>query len=381
LLELEVEKTGMVEIQNGSGAYSLTIDNPQVAEAKVITTPGQTTSKSILITGKDVGTANVSLTDLLTDETTTIMIKVTGDNKMNQENPRNWNQTMRLPTREEIDNYNLTSTSRSPYLCAWLDTDTGGNFTQFSVDFKADYLPSATYCSLANFQMDYSTLREKYKKVYTDYQISGYAGFQRNIDPTRYNSILSLWSVYCEYGNGEKDTIRAKLIKPEGAHESSFGHEGAGVNYLPNFPWKAKKWYRMLLRCDKSTSSGNTTIEQWVCDLSNKKWTQICVFDMGAPDLSFKGKTAVFLENFQNATSGEIRTLEFKNARVCTKEAKQWVNINSAYLNENKNYPGSYEYGTDGATFWMITSGVPDCAGNPAPMRLNVENPESGRPY
>lgn len=296
---------------------------------------------------------------------------------------RPWYEIMKFPTREEIDNYNSTSSNRSPYIQAWLDTDIAGNFTEFAIDFRADYLPTGTYCSLASFHIDYSPLEQKGCKVSRYPGISGYAGFQRNhIDPARYNSIISFWDLYCEYDTGEKDTISAKLIKPAGEHESHFGNEGSGVNYLPDYPWRPERWYRMLLQCGKNEATGNTTVEQWVCCLSDNSWKQLCVFDLGVPGLSFKGKTCVFLENFQISSSGEIRTLEFKNARVRSKETRQWINVESAHISLNDNYSvGSYQYGADSSTFWMITTGVPDCAAPQVPLSVSVVNEESGSPY
>ena len=104
---------------------------------------------------------------------------------------RDWGALMRLPEKVEINEYNHSSTSRAPYLCAWFDTQKIGKFKEISVDFKADYLLSATYCSLANFYIDYSDQLTQYQKVTQD-GIAGYAGFQRNNrNPSRYNGILS----------------------------------------------------------------------------------------------------------------------------------------------------------------------------------------------
>ena len=299
---------------------------------------------------------------------------------------RNWHELMRFPSREEIELHNDTSTRRAPYVQAWLDTQIVGKFSEFVIDFKADYLPLGTYCSLAAFKIDYSSLYELYSKVSTN-NICGYAGFQRNhLETDNYNSILSLWNVYLEYETGEKDTLSAKLIKPISAYENNFSHEGSGVNYLPFYPWKPKKWYRMLLKCGKATVSGNTTIEQWVCDLLDNKWTQLCVFDLGVSNLTFKGNTCVFLENFEPKTSGEIRTLEFKNARIYDCETKQWFDVESALFSEgfreSNRYTGSYQFGSDGSTFWMISTGVPNCA-NPQDQNIKYEirNTESGVPY
>ena len=70
---------------------------------------------------------------------------------------------MKLPSKEEIAAYNKTSNNRSPYISVWMDTSRVGKFCEIAVDFKADYLPSGTYCSLANFYMDYPSLNAKYQ--------------------------------------------------------------------------------------------------------------------------------------------------------------------------------------------------------------------------
>ena len=295
---------------------------------------------------------------------------------------RDWNALMRFPNKQEIANYNKTSKSRSPYLCAWYNTGVVGKFNEISVDFKADYVPSGTYCSLANFYLDYEDQLTQYERIELD-NIAGYAGFQRNaVNPNRYNGILSFWDVYCWYKNGMKTTMRAKRIWPEGkVADDSFGHEGEGAHHLQDYPWKAGRWYRMLLQCGRSELTGNTTIEQWFCDLGTKTWTKLCVYDLGAPNLSFKGNMAVFLENFQVETSGEVRTMEVRNVRVRCAATNEWVDVESANISQNFNLFGSYQYGADDNTVWMITTGVPGVAPRDGTKWVKVKNLESGKPY
>lgn len=300
---------------------------------------------------------------------------------------RNWYDIMNFPSRETIDNYNNSSTKRSPYIYSWLTTNVVSNFSQYSIDFKADYLPPATYCSLANFYLDYSSLLEQYSEItVNDDQksgnIYGYAGFQRQYrNKDKYNGILSLWQIYCKKSNGGTDTIRARLIYPEGEHENYFSHEGCGVNYLPDYNWKSKNWYRMLLQLGKSSETGNTTLEYWVLDLNNKKWTKLCVYDLGAPNVTFIGQTAVFLENFSPKHSGEIRTLEFKNVRIFNRQEQKWMPIKSGYFGQQSNLPGSYQFGSDESAFYMITSGVSNCTTIPGNQIIQVSEGESDRPY
>ena len=297
---------------------------------------------------------------------------------------RNWQELMSFPSLSDIQKHNNSSSERSPYVAAWLDSHTEGNFTQFSVDFKVDYAPAATYCSPVNFHIDYSSLLEKYDNVSNGGHISGYGGLQRQTDGTKYNSILSLWDVYCKKNNGEQDTIRATLIKPEGEKSIRYNHEGNGVSYRPIFSWQSQKWYRMLIQLGISEVTGNTTLEQWVGDLSEKKWKQLCVFDLGAPNLKFNGQIAAFLENFNPSTAGHIRTMEFKNVRVYSSEKQRWVTINSGYFyNDTDNTikkSGSYQYGADDDTFWMITTGVPGCATHQDPTSFEVLESETGNP-
>lgn len=47
--------------------------------------------------------------------------------KVEKPQKRNWYSCMKLPTREEIDIHNQTSKKRSPYICAWLNTNVVGH--------------------------------------------------------------------------------------------------------------------------------------------------------------------------------------------------------------------------------------------------------------
>lgn len=297
---------------------------------------------------------------------------------------RNWQEIMKLPSLSDIEKYNNSSNERSPYVAAWLNSQTERNFTQLSIDFKADYVPAATYCCPVNFYIDYSSLLEKYDSVGNGGGISGYGGLQRQTDGTKYNSILSLWDVYCKKKTGEQDTIRATLINPEGSESIRFDNEGNGVSFRPDYSWEPQKWYRMLIQLGVSETTENTTLEQWIGDISKKEWRQLCVFDLGAPDLKFKGNIAVFLENFNPSTAGDIRTLEFKNVRIYSRERQRWLSLYSGdFYNDTDNKikkSGSYQYGADDDTFWMITTGVPDCATPQSPASFTVRNSETGSP-
>lgn len=296
---------------------------------------------------------------------------------------RDWQELMRFPSLNEIERYNDTCTARSPYTGAWFTIDKEETFTEFSIDFKADYIPSATYCSPVNFYIDYSSLLEKYDSVNNGGHISGYGGFQRHSESTC-NSRLSLWDVYCKKKSGETDTIQATLVSPEGEVAKHYSHEGNFVSYIDDYSWMPRRWYRMLLQMGTSEATGNTTLMQWIGDLSEKKWKRACIFDLGAPGLKFKGQTAAFLENFGPKYAGDIRTMEFKNVRIYSHIKHRWINIYSAYLyndlSQTIKKSGSYQFGADEDTFWMITTGIPDCAQPQNPATFEVSESETATP-
>lgn len=271
---------------------------------------------------------------------------------------RDWGKLMALPDREEIRAWNAQATMRSPYLCGWIDTDGVDGFADWFVDFRAEYLPVATYCCLANFDLDYSALTKTYDRVWLDYEgVAGYAGFQRTQDG-RYKAIMSLWDVHCADASGAETVIRAKLTYPGDRTEVPFSGEGTGAQYLTNYDWQAGKWYRMVLHCGVSETTGNTTLTMWAIDLETGRDTVLCTYDLGVPDVCFRGSVAVFLEDFDPKTAGEVRSMEVRNVVINDRDGFSH-RLTKAYLAENYEYPGSYRYGVDGDTFWFVTTGVP----------------------
>lgn len=76
----------------------------------------------------------------------------------------------------------------------------------------------------------------------------------------------------------------------------------------------------------------------------------------------FEGTIAVFLENFMTQHAGEIRTMEVCNAKYLDANTKKWKKITEAYLTAQggePSYEGSYNFGSSGERFWMITSSYP----------------------
>ncbi len=301
---------------------------------------------------------------------------------------RNWDDIITIPSQDDIYKINNRSKCKSPYLTAVLHSNTEDAFSQYSIDFKADYLPIETYWCLNCFDLDYESLLKKYVKVDNGGHHSGYAGLQRSSHPdlSGYNGILSLWDTYCVDKSGKVDTIKAKLIASYNGTESiRYEHEGQGISCMPKYDWKPGKWYRFLMQCINTPSNDNTEMWLWVGDIEAGKWTILCKFDLGAPNLNFKGNPYIFLENWQKSSAGEIRSLEFKNAKIYSPKDYKWLNIYSGYFtdradDENRCYSGSYSFGSDDTTFWMITTGVPDCADDLEPKILNVNYVEDKNP-
>ncbi len=282
----------------------------------------------------------------------------------------NWSKVYTFPSAEEISSYNNQATVPAPYIAGWMQIPDKVRYTEYMIDFRAEYLPAATYCCLGNWKMDYSSLLSDYVSVRTEYEgVQGYAGFQSLEDGQRV-SILSFWDIFCKDSSGNETTIRAKLVYPESTDNDSFGGEGTGAHCLVPYDWQDDHWYRMHMVCTKYEDQGNTIVEQWVCDLETGEETLLCAYDTGVKDTCFIGSTAVFLENFLPSFAGEIRTMEVREAKYCVEATGEWKDIKSAYLMPNGGLPGycgKYNFGLEGDRFWMITGGLGgDWYGNPS---------------
>ena len=267
-----------------------------------------------------------------------------------------------IPSDAEIEDYNRTNTTRSPYIYGWYRLSPDTRYTEYSVDFRADHLPIGTYCCLGSWKMDYSALKSQYAKVSTEYEsVQGYAGFQRTADGGTV-SILSVWDIFCQDQEGHVTTIRPERLYPDATVGSDrFSGEGTGEHTLVSYPWEAQHWYRMRLRCSVSPTTGNTVVEQWVTNLETNDEALLCAYDLGVPRAAFTGSIAVFLENFLPEYGGDLRSLQVRNAQYLEESSGTWKSFDSIYLAPNGGAPaylGSYDFGVSDHTVWMITSGV-----------------------
>ena len=296
---------------------------------------------------------------------------------------RDWSALMQFPDSKEIAAYNRVSRSRSPYLAGWLHTGSTG-YTEYVVDFKADYLPRATYCCLASFDLDYGGLREQNcRNVHTHYNgVAAYAGFQRlwNGSPA---AILSIWDVFYTDQAGNSRVLRPTLVYPTAETAEAFDGEGTGVHKIIPWNWSPGVWYQMLLTCGVRKKNGNTVLSMWAREPDWAGWTCLCRFDLGVPNVCMKNDMAVFLENFAPETSGDIRTMECRNARIKDKRLG-WRPVEAGVFTglASDPYAGSYGIDADKTTFCMITTGVPGKGGGSrGQTAFRVKNQETGAPY
>lgn len=274
----------------------------------------------------------------------------------------NWSEVLDMPSQEQIDAYNSESQLRSPYVAGWLQAPSDVTYSEYVIDFKADHLPLGTYCCLGNWNMDMSALKQQYAEVEI-FGINGYAGFQ-NIDTGEKIAIMSFWDIYAKDENGSDVTIRAQRVYPETTDRSeSFDNEGVGVHCSVNYDWEENHWYRMHLKCVTNPQTGNSMVEQWVCDLETGVYTLLVAYDLGYADSSFMGNMAVFLENYLTQYSGDVRSMEIRNAKYLDNATGEWEDFTGieVYINgtvEVTEYHGTYNYGIYEDRVWFITSGV-----------------------
>ena len=300
---------------------------------------------------------------------------------------RDWPEIFKFPSEEQVAA--RPADRRSLYLSTWLSVDSDVRYDAYCVDFKSDHIPYGTYSAVFNGYMDYSSLKEQYVSVDNGGHIGLYGGLQQGAEGKESNSILTMWDIYCTDKNGKKTIIhpeRTYTAEKTDIDKLIGGAEGEGSQTLLPYNWQAGRWYRMLLRCGASETTGNTTVEQWFQDLTTGDWTHMCTYDIGVKNSCFKGSMAVFSENFLKQYAGGVRSLEFTNVRIHTSEG--WRDVTSTGPIKSRvdetgvlaDIYGSWEAGTDDSTFYMISTGVPGWGRTENTGKLTVQNRESGDP-
>jgi len=291
---------------------------------------------------------------------------------------RDWSRVMSLPTASQ--QAALRTDRRSPYIVCTPYFEGVAGSTEYAVDFIVDEAPKGTYFCAYDWDMDLSDLRQSYNAVWRAYEgTAAYAGFQVHDDGS-HHAIFSVWDTYCQDASGRVTTIRAKQVYPSG-EAKPFDGEGYGVQCIIPCDWQEGHSYRMLLQQSRSAGTGNVLMAMWLCDLETMQWTKLIEYDLGVRD-TWITQGGAFLENYLSEYAGALRTMELSNFRARDKDSGSWVAADRAVFCQNYGYPGSYNYGSDGRTFWAITTGLAGrCALPPDQQAYYVGEYETGSPY
>lgn len=289
-----------------------------------------------------------------------------------------WATRMSLPSADAVASY--VAPDRSPYIVCRPQFSSMDAYTEYAVDFKADAQPRGTYLSVCNWDMDLSELRSRYSDVHRDYEgVAAYAGFQVLDDGSRV-AIMSVWDTYITDSSGADSIIHAVRTYPDTYRVSKpFEGEGSGIQTIVDYDWKQGQPYRALIQCDL-TASGTCELSFYVMALQTGHWDKLIAYDLGFGNTCMTDACA-FLEDYLVEEASEVRTMELWNFRA-REGGGSWVPAYSATMEQNYEYPGSYNYGSDGSVFWAITSAVPDLCTHPADgEQFSVTEAQGGSPY
>ena len=136
---------------------------------------------------------------------------------------------------------------------------------------------------------------------------------------------MTVWDVFCQDKSGNVRQVKARVLYPENAYDTSFDNssEGSFVHYLYKFDWKPGRDYRLLLQ-QSVGNNGNVLLTLWLKDLEAGNWTELYCFDTGLPDI-WISSAAGFVENPNPSVSAYPRAIEFWNIRACMKKSGKWV--------------------------------------------------------
>ena len=335
------------------------------------------------VKAKKAGKAKITVTSCSNVKVkASVTIKVTTGKSFQPLNRSKWAARMRLPTNKQVAGYRAKQ--RSPYLTCWPEFPGTSGCYQYAVDFKADSQPRGSYLNVASWWMDVSDLQKRYAYVSADEGYSpggGYAGFQVLADGRKV-AIMSIWKMYVTNSSGKTTALNAKRTYPANPRiAGDFGGEGTGIQTIVDYNWKAGRTYRALVQCGR-TDAGNCELEFWVCDLKTGLWTKLVSYDLRYGNTCMTS-LGCFSENFLVEHAAEVRTVEWSNFRVDSREQGRWVSAKSAILERQFNaWPGSYSYGSNATCFWAIATGVPNLCTPPANQkRFYVSKAQEGSPF
>jgi hypothetical protein len=231
---------------------------------------------------------------------------------------------------------------------------TSQKYETYSVDFKADKTPPATYWSLAYWDNDITD----FNKYHPDAKRAGaYAGLQTKHDGSK-QAIMSFWDVFYTE-NGVKKKKRSKRIYPPG-EESTFDNEGEGTNYFPQYNWLTSVWYRFVIHSWVNTVTKKTYVGEWIENLNTKEWTLLTYFDVGLNNSFLVNGFGFFIENYDSNYFGKERNFQLKNMYIFDHSYQKWISINTTTLSSehHENSQGTHEFGYT-STYFYGSCGLP----------------------
>ncbi len=296
---------------------------------------------------------------------------------------RDWHAIMHYPTAGLY----APEGGRAPYVL-FIPRFGTKVISEYSIDFSIDDTADGTYFSMLSAEMDVSALRKKYKNLYNDYTYPGgfYCGFKLWDNDVR-TIIMNVWDIFCEDKYGNRSVICATQLYPEYKRGvSQPAGEGSYQQFITEYPWQTHHPYRMLMQRSTSDTTGNAVLTMWICDLMTMQWDELVSWDLGYASAGINtAKAAGFLENFNPYFSPYVRNVNFSNIRgrngsgnwTAVKSVEFYVDFTGTH-----NYTGSYDFGSDNTSFWIITTGVSGFGRNPEPgSTFSVKNISKEEPY
>lgn len=295
---------------------------------------------------------------------------------------RNWRPKMTFPSRQQIDS--VKNAGRSPYIVFWPEFPGISGFTEYSIDFSVDFMNDGTYFCAMGGQMDLS----EFEKLHGTGWSGGhfYCGVQC-WENGKTGVIMSVWDLVPKNGKTSSIVCANQLYPSVKTGASRDSEEGRFQQFAIEYPWVTQHPYRLLIQKGTYEKNGNATLTMWLRDLTTMEWTELVSWDLGYPSSQIQPYNVYgFLENYHNYAAGYIRAVNFSDIRCLDVKTGQWKALKSVDYTVNNSaielkYNGSYNFGADDSTFWIVTSGVSGLCTLPKSGLYTVRNASEQSPY
>lgn len=246
-------------------------------------------------------------------------------------------------------------------------SEMSGKYSEFQIDFKADYAPEGTYWALCNWNMDLSSYSNAYDTG------GAYCGLQQT--STGPKAIMSFWNMEID---GE--IVTPTLVYPINNGNGYFDNEGSGANYIVDYDWQAGKWYTLNIRSYKDKTTGNIFVEMKVKAVNDSEWDLICIYDTKLTNSYFTGDMSQFMENYDYKYASKLRSFQYANLYIKELDSEEFKPITRSKLSIDtwwENKKGTYEFGSTSTNLWGITFGFGE---DSAPLNSDISSYEIVNP-